>query len=267
MEERVAFERFLYGDGKAIVISDMEFCVDRIVMLPKIRPHQLEKAVQISVEYCHSANFRRKILEKSYECPVLIYLLYKRGVLIFGEIEPFLKSRDCFLISYYFRKEIYDFESFIGSKQQPYSFDESFLENENDIDQMIEYGFLPSSIEYVLKYDVIDDLNHFNIQNQEAVWSPFEWSFKPKYLDILSFSGFFGSIKCFKYLLMNGMAINSSTISMVICSDCLDLFHLCQGNNFVSDDGIFYASKFCGLGLLVFMFENGSDNNGKDKDF
>ena len=62
---------------------------------------------------------------------------------------------------------------------------------------MIEYGFVPSSIEYCLKYDAIDEFTDFNITNQEAKWNK-----KPKYLDLLSFSGYFGSIKCFKHIIM-----------------------------------------------------------------
>ena len=104
MDQKISFERFLFGDGNEIVIDDIEFCVDRIVMLPKIRPHQLEKGVRLSVEYCQIADFRRKLLEKSYNCPVLIYQLYKRCVFAFGEIEPFLSHRDTFLFVIIFGK-------------------------------------------------------------------------------------------------------------------------------------------------------------------
>ena len=215
MEEKTSFEKFLFGEGNGIVIDDMEFCVDRIVMLPRIRPHQLEKAVELSAEYCKFADFRRKLLEKSNECPVLIYQLFKRGFFVFEEIEPFLNDRVTFFLCYYFRKEIENFESFIESKYKPYGFDESFFENENDIDQLIEYGYLQSSIEYCLKYDVIDDFAFFNNLNQAAKWSPFEWSFRPDYLDLLSFAGFFGSIKCFKHLLMKGFEINDNVLSTI----------------------------------------------------
>jgi len=262
MEEKVSFERFLFGDGNEIFIDDMEFCVDRIVMLPKIRPHQLDKAVSLSVEYCQIADFRQKLLKKSNECPVLIYQLYKRGVFVFEEIEPFLCMRDTFLLCYYFRKGIKDFDSFIKNKDLPDDLDESFLDNDNYIDQYIEYAFLPLSIEYCLKYDVIYDLVVFDNLNQEAKWSPFEWSYKPKYLDFLSFAGFFGSIKCFKHLLMNGFEINKNVLSMVVCSGCLDIFHL--GQQFSSIECLCKASEFFHLPLLVFMMENGSDINSKD---
>jgi len=266
MEENISFERFLFGDGNEIRINDMGFCVDRIIELPKIRPHQLEKAVNLSIEYCQIAVFKRKLLEKSYNCPVLIYQLYKRGIFVFGEIEPFLKNDNAFLLCYYFRKEIEDFESFIKSKYKPYGFDKSFIENASDIDILIEYGYLPSSIEYCLKYDVIDDLLNVDNLSQKAKWSPFEWSIKPEYLDLLSFSGFFGSIKCFKHLLMKGIEINENVLSMVVCGGCFDLFHLCQGRQFLIPDLVCKASEFFHLNLLVFMIENGADIKAKGKD-
>ena len=191
MEEKVFFEKFLFGGENEIVISDIEFCVDRILMIPKIRPHQLEKAVSLSVEYCKMAGIRLKLLEKAFECPVLVYQLYKRGIFVFEEIEPLLNGKNSFLLCYYFWKEIKDFESFIQYKRNPDEFDESFFENNNNIDQLIEYGFLPSSIEYCLKYDVIDDIQKIDDLYKEVIWSPFEWSNKPEYLDLLSLAGFF----------------------------------------------------------------------------
>jgi len=261
MEEKISFENFLFGDGNEIIIDDVEFCVDRIIALPKIRPHNLEKAVTISVDYCKSTDFQRKLLEKSKKCPVLIYQLYKRGVFVFEEIEPFLKNDSTFLLSYYFRKEIKDFDSFIKSKSKPNDIDESFFENENDIDQMVEYGFIQSSIEYCLKYDVIDELVGFDNLNQEAKWSPFEWSYQPQYLDLLSFAGFFGSIKCFKHLLMKEFVINDDVLSMVVCSGSFDLFHICQGQQLLRPNLVGKASEFFHLQFLVFMNENGVSIN------
>ena len=263
MEEKITFERFLFGDGNEIIIDDMEFCIDRIVMLPKMRPLQLEKAVMLSFKYCQIADFCRKILAKSNECPVLIHKLFKRGVFIFKEIEPFLIRNDTFLLCYYFRREIDDFNNFIKTKDKIYPFNQSFFENESYIDQLIEFGFLPSSVEYCLKYDVVDDLVGFDKLNQKAIWSPFEWSYQPKYDDLFSFAGYFGSIKCFKYLLMKGFKINENVLSMVVCGGCFDLYHLCQGEHYITPILVCEASKFSHLQLLVFMLENGCDINAK----
>jgi len=254
MEEKILFEKFLFGEENEIGLDDMEFCVDRIVMLPKIRPHQLEKAVRLAIDYCKNVDFRGKLLEKSNECPVLIIQLHKRGILVFEEIAQYFRNEGSILFYCYFRKETKNFYRCFDNNSK-------FLENENDIDQLIEYGFHPSSIEYCLKYDVIDDLVVFNNLNQEAKWSPFEWSYEPEYLDLLSFAGFFGSIKCFKNLLMKGFEINKNVLSMVVCGGCFDLFHLCKGQQFLTPNLVCKASEFFHLTLLVFMSENGADNN------
>ena len=84
----------------------------------------------------------------------MIYQLHKRGILVFEENKPFLNDMGTFLLSNNFRNEFENFESFINSKCKPYGIDESLFENENDVD--------PSSSEYCLKYDAIDDLAAFD---------------------------------------------------------------------------------------------------------
>jgi len=263
MEEKIAFEFYVYDDDKACMINDIEFAVNHLVMLPKIRPHKIGKAVLLSLELCQNADFRQKMLEKSNECPFLIYQLYKRCVFLFEEIETFLKRRDSFLLCYYFRKEIDDFEGFIKKKNKPDDFDEFLLDKSSYIDLLIEHGFIPGSTEFCLKYDDIDDLQRPFLLNKQAKWSPFEWSFRPKHLELLCFSGFFGSIKCFKHLLMNGFQINEKVISMIVCSGCLDLFHLSRGQDFLSYEHACMASKFCHLSLLDFILDHCSSINSK----
>jgi len=259
MDERILFEQFLFGDEKEININDVEFCVDRILMLPKIRPHELEKAVSLTVQYCQITIFREKLLKKHEESPVLIYQLYKRGIFIFEEIEPLLIRNNIITLHYYFLKEIKDLGKFCQIKDILDGF-----ANFGNLDQLIEYGFVPSSIEYCLKYDIIDDMANFHFFNQTAQWSLFEWSFKPRHLDLLSFSGFFGSIRCFKHLLLNGFVICDNVISMVACSGSLDLFHLCQGPHLMTIESLCRASEFFHLSLMIFLLDNGVPINAKD---
>ena len=268
VNQKIAFENFLYANDKEITICYKEFCIDRILLLPKIRPHELEKAVCLSAKYCQSTEFRQKLLKNSNECPVLIYKLYKRGIFGFEEIKPIILGRHSYLLCYYFHKEIEDFDNFIRIRRNeiPEGIDVSFFNNKSDIDQMIEHGFIPSSIEYCLKYDAVNDLHCINISNQMIKWSPFEWSYKPQYLDLLSFSGFFGSVKCFKLLLLEGLNINEKVISMVACSGCYDLFQLCQGHSFLSSNIVCKASMFSHLEFLAFMLENGAEVNPKNID-
>ena len=133
MDEMVALEHYLYEDEIGVSINDMEFCVDRIVVLPKIRPHKLEKAVEYSVQMCQNPDFRRKILEKFKECHVLIYHLHKRNVFWFEEIEPFLKPHNNDLYSCYFWKEIETFKKSFNNLTRSYEIDKAFFNNEIDI--------------------------------------------------------------------------------------------------------------------------------------
>jgi len=268
-EKIIAFEKYLYGEQVDCTyeIVDIDFWVGRIYIFPMLRPFELEKCFRLCVEYCKNSEFREKLLEKCNFCIVLIHRLYKRGIYSFYEIEPFLRNEDSLILSYYFRSEISDFESFIRNKSHCFDFDESFLENLQFIDDLIEYGFHQSSLEYCLKYDDVDSFRNFNILNQTLCkWSPFEWSLKPESLDLLSFSGFFGSINCFKHLLMNGYEIDDKVRSLVVCSGSIDLFHLCNEGMFFSTECLFEACSHCQLSILNFLYENQACLNAKKEE-
>jgi len=55
-------EDFFLETEMKFLIDDLEFSINRIVILPKIRPHQHEKTLRLSAEYCKLADFRRKLL-------------------------------------------------------------------------------------------------------------------------------------------------------------------------------------------------------------
>ena len=112
---------------------------------------------------------------------------------------------------------------------------------------------------------MIDDLLNIDNLNQKTKWSPFEWSYRPTYLDLLSFAGFFGSIKCFKHLIMKGFEINENVLSMVVCGGSFDLFHICQGQQSITPNLVDEASKFFHQQMLVFLIENGSDIHPKNR--
>jgi len=264
MEEKIVFERYLYNNGvefndiKPLELTDLDFLVNRIVIFPSLRPLKLEKLVRLCFNYCNNTEFKQKLLDKSNNCYVLIYRLYKKGIFTSNDIMGILNNVDSLIFCYYFRNEINDFKTFILNKNRPYDFDDSFVENENDIDLLSQYGFLPSSIEYCLKNDDISALQEFSFVNRrEAKWSPFEWSYKPDYLDFLSFAGFFGSIKCFEHLLKEGYEINDNVKISCVCSGSIEIFHLIKGTQSVSADYVCKSSVFNHLGLLTLMLETG----------
>jgi len=64
---------------------------------------------------------------------------------------------------------------------------------------------------------------------------------------------------------MKGIEINEGVISMVVCSVCIDLFHLCKVQQFFAPMSVCKASEFCHLPLLVFMYENGASIRLQDQ--
>jgi len=272
MERMIAFEKCLYGDDDIEPVFDFEnldFCIDRIIKLPSFRPFRFEVAVELCSKYCRKNQvFRQKLLVKAIDYPALIFRLYKKGVFNIEELEPLIDGGRPFLLRFYFRREI----KFLGFDYRKTSelpkLDEVFFQNDENIDQMIEYGFLPSSIEYCLKYDDISIFREICIKNRKCVkWSPFEWSIKPVSLDFLSFSGFFGSIKCFKHLLLNGYDINDRVRSSVVCSGSMDLFHLCDGKKINLIDEMLNASRFGRTNIISYFVENGTDINIIDSNY
>jgi len=267
MEQKTTFEKCLFGDIENISFDlfDVGFIAEKMLILPSIRPFFLDKAVSLCCEFCKIASFNQVLLEKSLKSPALIYRLFKNGVYRFDEIQPITMNRNSLTFCHYFRKEIEDFENIIKSKVEPMDYDLTYFGNDNDIDQLIEYGFSPSSIEYCLKYD---DINVFwNIQEnkpKKARWSPFEWSRKPDSLDLLSFSGFFGSIRCFKQLLLSGFAMNSMVKCQIVCSGSFDLFHLCNEVSLSISDCMCYASEFYQFSFLLYFLDNGAKINEKN---
>jgi len=83
LDENDMFESSLFGEAGEDMhdIYDAEFWVDRIVMFPRVRPLMLEKAVALCIYYLSKADFKGILLQKSRECPVLIYHLFNRGLL------------------------------------------------------------------------------------------------------------------------------------------------------------------------------------------
>lgn len=266
MENQIALENYLYGDELEITydLSDIDYLADRIIKLPSLRPFDILKSERLCDVFCKNNDFRQKILNMINECPVLIYRLFMRGVFTFSEIEPFLHGRNSYILCFYFRKEISNFDTFIKTKIKPYFFDDSFFENETEIDFMIEHGFVDNSIEYCLKYDDIDVFRIFNISDDNmAKWSPFEWSRKPESLELLSFSGFFGSIKCFKHIIMNNFYINNQVRFSILSSGVSNLIRLNNAEIISLNGNVAIPSVFCRLSLVAYLIENGADINAK----
>jgi len=269
MNKIVEFEKLLFGEGIFTRYDDdIDFWIDKLVILPSIRPFLLDELVIRCSEYCSDSFFCNKLLKKSIkDCPALVYRLYKRNIIKFEDILPFLRDDSIYVGCYYYETEIDDLEGFLFNKSIPNEYDYSFYKTIQNSDEAKQYGFSSHSMEFCLKYD---DLEHFReYYDQETSflnWSCFEWSQKPRYFDLLSFSGYFGSLNCFRFLLMKGYEINMNVSSSVACSGNAELFQLCSQKTIDFSSSLCNASDFCNLLYITFILENGGDINEKNED-
>ena len=107
-------------------------------------------------------------------------------------------------------------------------------------DELIEFGWSKKSIGFILKYDEIYKLQELNNFNIILNWSPFEISYEPNSKTLFSISCHFGSIRCIKFLLIQGFNINDDIIPSLIFSNSIEFF----SNILISKENIFYALKF-----------------------
>ena len=272
IESIIEFEEFLFGDNHMLLSIDMvdiDFLVHKICMLPILRPFFVDKAHSLSKKYIENHVFRNKILKKSMAmCPIIIYHLYKSSMIFFDDVKSLLNDEKIIIPCFFFRKEIDDFNMFIRRKTESSNFNKYLIFSEENIEALLEYGFLPSSIEYCLKYDDYDSFrNIFNANiHQMANWNPFEWSQRPKSLDILSFSGHYGSIKCFKHILMNEGAVFKPGNGDLIFSGNTDIIHMY--NHYIIDFGenLRYSTEISRISLVKYFLEKGANIDSKNMD-
>jgi len=272
MESVIEFDRMLLGDltgVKRVPIIDYGFWAHKISILPRYRPFLLEKIVDLAQEYCVDQLFKELLInECKDECPILLHRLHRKGIIEFNDIGSFdtTKIMKKFVLCYCFQEFIPDFDNHTIHKYHPIGFNKIA----NYIDECIEFGFPKSSIEFSMKYDDLEALNAYlsdpSISNQnDCSWNPFEWAENPESLDFLSFCGYFGSINCFKRLMMNGLQITQSTMENIVCSGNIDLFHIgCDVKNH-GTRLLMKAAEYGWNHMIDFLVEQKVDVNQADR--
>jgi len=266
LKEQISIEKMLYGDPPVFEYHEIQrkdFLVSLFGMYPKLRPHYLESFVFFCSLYLKEEFFRKIVLKKIFiECPTLIERLFRIKCFTKDEIqESLLFHRNKFLCLF-FKNEIEVNSDGFDSNNDCH--DDL---NESELNSLIQFGFLPSSIEYCLKYDKFEEIECMIVNNpnkRECKWSPFEWSEKPKSLDFLSFSGFFSSIKCFRVLLLLDFVINDQVVCSVVCSGSMELFNFVSHHNQTSFSLLYEASRFFNLSIVEYLVNQKADMIAKE---
>jgi len=196
----------------------------------------------------------------------LIHHVFKAGGYSIGEILTEIYQIRLKLPVLYFAELFSDINSVIESFKH---YDDSrigvqhCINDANLLNEYIYYGFAKTSLEFILKYDDIQRLHQYSeIGSLKGVipkFSIFEWAIKPVNepyeLSLLSFSAFFGSINCFKFLLVSGLAIQEDTMERAICSGSFDIIHLCMNSYYRIEESINMAQKYCHQSVFEWLLQ------------
>jgi len=270
MKEQLVIEKMIYADipdFQYVELLNGDFLVNIFINYPKMRPLYLNQIVNYCMNYTAKPELMKKLLIKGlFTCPTLIQRLHVKGVYSITDIMEEIMNCKKYYLFLFFKSSIghFDYSSILYNEEEDED-EYSKYHYRSDLDLLIEYGFVPSSIEYCLKYDDYKNLkellNDFP-DKFECEWNPFEWSNIPNCLELTSFSASYGSINCFKILLLLGYSLSASICQCIVNGGIIGFV-----NDYISksnkDDLFQIASKTCRLSILSFLLEKSVDINTK----
>ena len=76
------------------------------------------------------------------------------------------------------------------------------------------------------------------------LFSPFNFYFNRKEVNRMELAALFGSIKCFKYLMINGDEINEETCKFAVAGGNFEIIHLCEQKGLQFRDCLYFSSLY-----------------------
>ena len=206
-----------------------------------------------------SSNFKNELLIISLDLiPKFIRDLYYSNYYNFEEIFKVLKKCKFILPFYYFYYEIPDIDSFINKFNSNDDIKNKFndiINNNLNLDDFYQYGWDSNSIIYFIKFDDLEKLQKNTIDNfnwiENFEWSIFEYLTKPSSINLLNIAARFGSLNCFKFILLQNFSIDNNTIISSIYSNNIDLIDL----TLKSEIHVENILSHCVLSLDLNLFE------------
>lgn len=215
----------------------MDMLAHELSLLPILRPFCINSVVDICKRILKSDcqdMFSYYIIRYSLMfCPHILRKLSLSGSIDIKTILERLYERANLFQAMFFL-EFFEFGRLFTFFDEHNIRNEDYFVHQNTsfVKEIIEYGFPSNSIEFLIKYDLANEIMVSISQpsfSKASIskWSPFEWSQRPKSLNLLSICAHFGSAKCFRLLLVNGFSIDTHTINEAVFSGDYDIFWMC----------------------------------------
>ena len=185
------------------------------------------------------------------------YLLkkcFQIGLFSFDDIKKFFdsysfKSQEKFVLFMFFAKEFYNYDSslydsIIKGLKRPHlpSYEEEYLNNmdkyEKDnfklLDELTEEGCTKDSLMYIIIHDDVDSLQEYSTNksfnpNQTITSFFFPCEYIARKLSLIQICAFFRSVKCFKFLYLNGADLGQ-VANFAVAGGDLELVRIAEQN-------------------------------------
>ena len=233
------------------------FLSQEISHLFNIKPFNINQIVNFSI-YLIENNIPNDSIHSDLlnilisNSPKLLYQLFKLNYYEIQEIILIIIKKNEVFSSLFFIKYITDIK-FFYSKFSNYNF---IMKNysiyfENNfllLNELILYGCEKNSLQYLIKFDLIDLFqlyiynNNINL-NELIKLSPFENIINENIISLIDLSAFYSSILCFKFLELNNILITLNTLKFAIAGGNFEIIHLCLNKVQIN----FEILKICSL--------------------
>ena len=128
--------------------------------------------------------------------------------------------------------------------------------------QLIQEGVNPSNIAKAIRNDDVEKLQeissqadfNFNQIIEPSLYERCSFINKPN-VSLIDYAAFFGSIKCFRFLLLNETKLNN-TGKYAIAGGNLEIIHLCEQNNSLFEGLCEAAIEFHRNDIFHYLYEN-----------
>jgi len=250
----------------------LEFLAQELAECPRRRHTMVEKVrnfCKMALQTIESRVFKEYLLSQLMKnCPKIARHLFDDGFYQFFEIEEQLNILHHYIPASYFIPFIHIFDRFTKNFTKPNEHTYQLLQLKKDnysfLNELIQYGWPRKSIGYAIKYDDVEKLKEIYEQPSfkhlpSIDWSTFEWAKDPNTTDFWAITAYFGSLKCFRYLLMNKKCPQGFTTSYAIMGGNLDIIRLCEYPQMVYSQYINVSIKCRMNDVFEWLLQNSND--------
>lgn len=141
--------------------------------------------------------------------------------------------------------------SFSGRNEHPIA----IAIRKDDVDSLQKFisdpSFKPNSM---IKPSIYERFSLMNVFKKERKDDP------ENGIKFIDFAAFFGALKCFKYLLLNGFEFSEMSFNYAICGGISEIIHICEEKKCQSKGSVFYAIQFHRHDILNWLIDTKGEN-------